>query len=106
MKRTYEELTHDVVMRDHWIEELRAENADLAAALMAKDEALTYAKRMIETGLIVPTTGKVTDALDLQPHAALVAKIKADARAEEREAMLAELRVLADKDGNVKLWEV
>ena len=29
MKRTYEELTHDVVMRDHWIEELRAE---LAAA--------------------------------------------------------------------------
>ena len=35
MKRTYEELTHDVVMRDHWIEELRA---DLAAAHRARKE--------------------------------------------------------------------
>ena len=40
MKRTYEELTHDVVMRDHWLEELRAENAALAAALVAKDAAM------------------------------------------------------------------
>ena len=39
MKRTYEELTHDVVMRDHWLEELRAENEKLAAALVAKDAA-------------------------------------------------------------------
>lgn len=28
MKRTYEELTHDVVMRDHWLEELRADLKD------------------------------------------------------------------------------
>lgn len=70
MKRTYEELTHDVVMRDHWLEELRAENEKLAAALVAKDAALERCTKF---------TQEDYDALDLQPHAALVAKMKANA---------------------------
>lgn len=53
-----------------WIEELRAENAALAAALAAKDEALERCTKF---------TQEDYDALDLKPHAALVAKLKADA---------------------------
>lgn len=79
MKRTYEELTHDVVMRDHWIEELRAENTALAAALVAKDEALDKYRGQIDRF----GNHTAADALAIQPHAALVAKIKADAVAEQ-----------------------
>lgn len=52
------------------IEELRAENASLASALVAKDEALERCTKF---------TQEDYDALAIQPHAALVAKIKADA---------------------------
>lgn len=49
---------------------LRAENAALAAALVAKDAALERCTKF---------TQEDYDALELKPHAALVAKIKADA---------------------------
>lgn len=54
-------------------EQLRAENAALAAALVAKDEALRY--HMEQTRPIQ----KTIEALALQPHADLVRKMKADA---------------------------
>ena len=51
-------------------EQLRAENAALAAALVTKDAALQRCTKF---------TQEDYDALDLKPHAALVTKIKADA---------------------------
>ena len=63
------------------VPQLEAENAALAAALVAKDEALA----MIETQdsirdfLSYQEMDLVQKTLDLKPHAALVAKLKAAA---------------------------
>ena len=67
-----------IIMRDKEIAQLRAENEKLAAALAAKDAALQRCTKF---------TQEDYDALDLKPHAALVAKIKADA-GREAAAML------------------
>lgn len=59
-----------IIMRDKEIAQLRAENEKLAAALAAKDAALQRCTKF---------TQEDYDALDLKPHAALVAKLKAEA---------------------------
>lgn len=78
MKRTYEELTHDVVMRDHWLEELRAENEKLAAALVAKDAALERCTKF---------TQEDYDALALQPCPEVLNKVRAEAVKEVAESL-------------------
>ena len=68
------------------IEQLRAENAALAAALVVKDGALAIAAKEYED-MDEYAPDYLCDAHALQPHAALVAKLKAEAVREYVESL-------------------
>lgn len=71
------EKDHDVLYADLFAkyQEQAKQIEELSAALAAKDEALRIAEKVLGNGY----RGYVTEALAIQPHASLVAKIRADA---------------------------